>query len=361
MSISYHYHCKVEVLNVKKFWESAHLVAMNKTRVRVRFDGWDEEYDEWIAIGSRRLRVVTNTDEEDCLEALLMHEHNPELLNEDKRPTKRKILGPDDEFWITQARLYEEAERNKKRRGKPKDDEVSSEQQDVVATTIEVLDVRRELTVFPPNMYGYYLMQHVHVLQMDRKFYEARLVAMANGKVKVHYCGWSHKLDEAVTCGSPRIQMWKGEDINVCVEPEYAAGAQIVPNEENVQDMLAETDTVQPSIPSFVRRSMRARKPTYKCREGSPSEVSAAFLSLHPFGVPDEDKENDARNRMRKNKQLFIEQPEYYREPDASNDGNGIGRIVFCFRRSCISYQNLQCHRRWSMCYLLQAMQSRHQ
>jgi hypothetical protein len=155
--------------------------------------------------------------------------------------------------------------------------------------------------------------------------------------------------------------MWKGEDINVCVEPEYAAGAQIVPNEENVQDMLAETDTVQPSIPSFVRRSMRARKPTYKCREGSPSEVSAAFLSLHPFGVPDEDKENDARNRMRKNKQLFIEQPEYYREPDASNDGNGIGRIVFCFRRSCISYQNLQCHRRWSMCYLLQAMQSRHQ
>jgi hypothetical protein len=317
----YSYQCRVEVLNVKKFWEPGNLVAMDKNRVKVRFNGWDEESDEWITMGSRRLRVMTQVDEENSLECLLVHELNPELLDEARRPTKRKVLGPDDEFWITQARLYEEAERNKKRRGKPKDNDASTEnaQENLAAAELEQ-ENKQELAMFPPNIYGYYLMQHVHVLQMDRKFYEARLVAMANGKVKVHYCGWSKKLEEAVTCGSPRIQLWKGEDINICVEPEYVAGVQVI---QNVPEILPPTDELQPSIPNFVRRSVRTRKPTYKCREGSPSEFSSATLSLHPFGMPDEDKEIDVRNHLRKIKQHFIEQPEYYMETEMNADGNG--------------------------------------
>jgi hypothetical protein len=311
----------VEVLNVKKFWEPGNLVAMDKNRVKVRFDGWDEESDEWITLGSRRLRVTVQVDEENSLEGLLMHELNPELLDEARRPTKRKVLGPDDEFWITQARLHEEAERNKKRRGKLKDDDVSTANlQDNSAEAGLEQEKKQELAMFPPNIYGYYLMQHVHVLQMDRKFYEARLVAMANGKVKVHYCGWSKKLEEAVTCGSPRIQSWKGEDINICVEPEYVAEVQVI---QTVPEIIPSSDEVQPSIPNFVRRSVRTRKPTYKCREGSPSEFSSATLSLHPFGIPDEDKEIDVRNHLRKIKQHFIEQPEYYNELEMDADGNG--------------------------------------
>ncbi|KAG2182854.1 hypothetical protein INT44_005835 [Umbelopsis vinacea] len=323
----YSYQCRVEVLNVKKFWEPGNLVAMDKNRVKVRFEGWGEESDEWITLGSRRLRVMAQVDHENSLESLLVHELNPELLDEARRPTKRRVLGPDDEFWITQARLYEEAERNKKRRGKPKDDDTENSQDNLAMAEVEK-ENKQELAMFPPNIYGYYLMQHVHVLQMDRKFYEARLVAMANGKVKVHYCGWNKKLEEAVTCGSPRIQPWRGGDINICVEPEYVAGVQVI---QSVPEILPPTDEVQPSIPNFVRRSVRTRKPTYKCREGSPSEFSSATLWLHPFGVPDEDKEIEVRNHLRKIKQRFIEQPEYYNEMDLDADGNGdIATVIFC-------------------------------
>ncbi|KAG2182150.1 hypothetical protein INT43_007077 [Umbelopsis isabellina] len=312
------YQCQVEVQNVKKFWENGHLVQMDKSRVKVRYDGWDEDCDEWFPIGSRRLRLLARPVDENVLESLLIFDSNPEMQDAHKASGKHKVIGPNDEFWLKEARRLQEIEENKKRRGKAMDVDPDNAGETNVENSKTQDTKPLEYQPFSPNIYGYYLMQHVHILQMDRKFYEARLVAMANGNVKVHYCGWNAKLDEAVPCGSPRIQQWKGNDINVCVDPDYAAGATSLTSDDAVQKMLSPTDSIQPSIPSFVRRSMRERKPTYKCREESPSELSTALISLHPFGLPDD--LIDGRNRHRKIKDQIIELAEYYQEPEVGEN-----------------------------------------
>ncbi|KAJ2959449.1 hypothetical protein NQZ79_g5096 [Umbelopsis isabellina] len=326
------YQCHVEVQNVKKFWENGHLVKMDKNRVKVRYDGWDEDCDEWFPIGSRRLRLLARPVDDNILESLLIVESNPEMQDAHKTSNKHKVIGPNDEFWLKEARRLQEIEDNKKRRGKA----ISLDPDNTEETSVENSQKTQEAKPleyqpFPPNIYGYYLMQHVHILQMDRKFYEARLVAMANGNVKVHYCGWNSKLDEAVPCGSPRIQQWKGNDINVCVDPDYAAGATLLTGDDAVQKMLSPTDLMQPSIPTFVRRSMRERKPTYKCREESPSELSTALISLHPFGLPDD--LIDGRNRHRKIKDQIIELAEYYQEPEIGENQTAIVErpwVIYC-------------------------------
>lgn len=52
------YQQKVEVLNINGLWYKGSLVMMNKGKVKVKYDGWDDQ-DEWIIMGSRRLRVAS--------------------------------------------------------------------------------------------------------------------------------------------------------------------------------------------------------------------------------------------------------------------------------------------------------------
>jgi hypothetical protein len=48
----------VEVLNINGYWYRGTLEMMNKGKVKVKYDGWEDQ-DEWIIMGSRRLRAVT--------------------------------------------------------------------------------------------------------------------------------------------------------------------------------------------------------------------------------------------------------------------------------------------------------------
>jgi hypothetical protein len=94
--VRFTYQCQVEIQNVKKFWENGHLVQMDKNRVKVRYDGWDEDCDEWFPIASRRLRLLARPVDEINLESLLIYESNPELQDAHKNPTKHKVIGPND-------------------------------------------------------------------------------------------------------------------------------------------------------------------------------------------------------------------------------------------------------------------------
>ncbi|KAI8875798.1 hypothetical protein K501DRAFT_327341 [Backusella circina FSU 941] len=102
----------VEVLNTrsgkKKFWEFGRLVEMKPGKVRVHYEGWSDLYDEWIMVGSRRIRVAQEQipqkeDNDEVIAApvpktndLLMTELNPEIRDEVKRNKKHKILSAKD-------------------------------------------------------------------------------------------------------------------------------------------------------------------------------------------------------------------------------------------------------------------------
>lgn len=118
----------VEILNTRsgksKFWERGTLVAMRPGQVKVHYEGWTDDYDEWLMVGSRRIRITSEDEVENSVteqtnepmisdvsdkskhirkdrsksarNELLMAESNPELTDEVKKNRKRQIVLPQD-------------------------------------------------------------------------------------------------------------------------------------------------------------------------------------------------------------------------------------------------------------------------
>ncbi|GAA5801238.1 hypothetical protein HPULCUR_006682 [Helicostylum pulchrum] len=144
----------VEVLNTRsgktKFWESGTLVAMRPGQVRVHYEGWADVYDEWIMVGSRRIRIAA-TSSNDTLPTpenqtdttlnntqvngktssggndLLIAEFNPEVLEEAKKNRKHQLVRPQDYqelgMLVSLDELAVKEAQKKKRREKKKNQE----------------------------------------------------------------------------------------------------------------------------------------------------------------------------------------------------------------------------------------------
>ncbi|ORX49517.1 hypothetical protein DM01DRAFT_1409486 [Hesseltinella vesiculosa] len=74
---------------------------------------------------------------------------------------------------------------------------------------------------FVANVYGYDYMQHVQVLHLDKKWYEARLLLLDRNRVKIHYCGWPDLFDEYVAIGSRRLQVIENDHEVECAESHF--------------------------------------------------------------------------------------------------------------------------------------------
>ncbi|ORY92997.1 hypothetical protein BCR43DRAFT_496172 [Syncephalastrum racemosum] len=154
----YTYDLAVEVLNTrtarKKFWDRGHLVEMRPGQVKVRYDGWSEVYDEWIKVGSRRIRTLEDASHTDgttdpqssmalsplstavtttpantarqsgpemsAINELLIMEKNPELSKRSGDKGKHRVLGPDDYLRLGYLVDMEAEILQKKKRGRPK-------------------------------------------------------------------------------------------------------------------------------------------------------------------------------------------------------------------------------------------------
>ncbi|KAG0171140.1 hypothetical protein DFQ30_001412 [Apophysomyces sp. BC1015] len=284
----YVYNQCVEVLNTRsgrnKFWERAQLVAMKPGQVCVRYEGWSDAYDEWMMVGSRRIRPAqseTATPETSLAKptaakgsaknALLVTEANPELVEEHKKKRQRLILGPEDYQKLgllvnpddpvkkgrgrgrqkksqveTTSHVCDHPESEEgnddddeeyhtgKRRRKSKVKKVKTKGRVRPNTKAPVEDPKPTATVyssrnhkpsddhgFVANVYGYDYMQHVQVLHLDKKWYEGRLVSMDRTRVRVHYCGWPDGFDEQVALGSRRLQVIENDHEVECVQPDY--------------------------------------------------------------------------------------------------------------------------------------------
>lgn len=64
----YDYMQHVQVLHLDKKWYEGRLVRIDRNRVLVHYCGWADEFDEYIAVGSRRIQVIENDHEVECLE-----------------------------------------------------------------------------------------------------------------------------------------------------------------------------------------------------------------------------------------------------------------------------------------------------
>ncbi|KAF9904049.1 hypothetical protein BX616_001415, partial [Lobosporangium transversale] len=52
----------VKVLNIDGTWYFGSMVNLENGRIKIHFDGWGSEWDEWIASDSRRLKVLTEEE-----------------------------------------------------------------------------------------------------------------------------------------------------------------------------------------------------------------------------------------------------------------------------------------------------------
>lgn len=154
----YAYNQPVEILNTRtaktKFWDRGRLIAMRPGEVKVRYDGWGEIYDEWLKVGSRRIRLVSSEDNNEsplhsdnnnnvtgegasqhqlqppsssssaatpflaAANSLLLTESNPELKDEAKKKKKRRVLGPEDYLQLGYVVSLDNPP-PQKRRGRP--------------------------------------------------------------------------------------------------------------------------------------------------------------------------------------------------------------------------------------------------
>ncbi|KAL0083612.1 hypothetical protein J3Q64DRAFT_1138065 [Phycomyces blakesleeanus] len=130
----YVYDQPIEILNTRssknKFWERGRLIGMCPGKVLVRYDGWGEVYDEWVMVGSRRIRpaaaqIESSGDQKSSTMAstentaptstlnggsastkkrakqaarndLLVTEANPEVEDEARKKRQHRVLGPED-------------------------------------------------------------------------------------------------------------------------------------------------------------------------------------------------------------------------------------------------------------------------
>ncbi|KAI8149976.1 hypothetical protein BJV82DRAFT_585375 [Fennellomyces sp. T-0311] len=303
----YSYNQPIEILNTRtgknKFWERGKLIEMKPNQVKVRYDGWSELYDEWFMVGSRRIRPVSTTDPGastpylPITTDLMVPEANPELKNKASR--QHRVLGIEDYEqlgYLVSANATPPARRGRppKKPSAPKPETAetpsSSEASDYAhqkrtirrrrqkrpnkkrkqvkchpeppsQKIVSTGSLRRGTAAnadndahgFVANDYGFDYMQHVQVLNLDKKWYEARLVRMDRNRVLIHYCGWVDKFDEYVALGSRRLQVIENAHEVECVEPNYQERYEALLLEQQNQDITHEQTS------SVTRRNNRRR------------------------------------------------------------------------------------------------------
>ncbi|KAL9549210.1 hypothetical protein PS6_006192 [Mucor atramentarius] len=201
----------VEILDTKhsksKSWYDGTLVEMKPGYIKVHYNQWPETYDEWLMIGSRRIRIADggNVAKEDMCrsdEHLMVLAEDPDAQHEAKR--KRRSVGM-------------QQKRQKSMNSRPE----QSSTRPITSNRVAHLKAA-EAEQFVPNVYGYYYMQHVTVLHCDKRHYEARIVGIQKNKVKIHYCGWADEFDELIPNDSKRLQAIDTTNQVECIEPDYS-------------------------------------------------------------------------------------------------------------------------------------------
>ncbi|CAG8450393.1 7504_t:CDS:10 [Gigaspora rosea] len=260
---------KVEVLNIDKVWYPATIVIVEKAQVKVHFDGWEKEFDEWISVDSRRLRAHTAENNPDCLSKpnkkdssdiqsrsnasmfSIIDGSDSESLSSCPDTDSESDAGyssnsPESELTtlsdesdseynnvsnsnnINSARLRHRAGYRKNvtlsRQSVPEPKSSQPKESLCESCKIMHLNVQRVgsldlcsycRTLFDDDntirfrragQYGFQPHKRVKILCRDSEWYAATQVDVVNGRIRVHFDGWSDKFDEWVPAGSQRMK-----------------------------------------------------------------------------------------------------------------------------------------------------------
>jgi hypothetical protein len=71
----------VQLLHLDNKWYEGRLISMDRNRLRVHYCGWPDLFDEYVTVGSRRLQMVENDHEVQCIEPGYMDRYQDILKN----------------------------------------------------------------------------------------------------------------------------------------------------------------------------------------------------------------------------------------------------------------------------------------
>ncbi|CAG8718088.1 6471_t:CDS:10, partial [Cetraspora pellucida] len=228
---------KVEVLNIDKVWYPAKIVIVEKTQVKVHFDGWGREFDEWISVDSRRLKAqVADNNSDDCLSKPIKKD-NDDIQTANSPESELTTLSDesDSEYNTVSNSSSIGSARLRRRTGYRKNVTLSrhsvpepkaSQPKESLCESCKImhLNVQRvgsldlcsycralfdddnTIRFRRAGQYGFQPHKRVKILGRDSKWYPATQVDVANGRIRVHFDGWSDKFDEWVPAGSQRMK-----------------------------------------------------------------------------------------------------------------------------------------------------------
>ncbi|CAI2163962.1 8925_t:CDS:10 [Funneliformis geosporum] len=283
---------RVKVLNVDSIWYPGTIIAIDKTKVRVRFDGWDAKYDEWVSKDSRRLRVMSD---EEILEIQKNSSQNNNVAMAKQRSIFNKNIEKHEIIPDTkdpQTKFSTKSKRTRKRTAvKPT---ISNDTKKVQSTpTKKIIDHKQKksnprsqtptiirkknkcnsceslfdklekvgaielctkcVPLFAPQLtrvkafaHDFTLDQKVQVLNIDKIWYPARIVKVEKSRIKVHFDGWGKKFDEWISVESRRLKSsTENEENNL---PNYIETNQDNLDQNHIQSKASTSKSPQKSI-----------------------------------------------------------------------------------------------------------------
>ncbi|CAG8488341.1 2903_t:CDS:10 [Ambispora gerdemannii] len=258
-SHDYELHNRVEVLNFDKVWYPGKVVKVEKTKVKVHYDGWSQEYDEWLWVDSQRLRKFVevieieenNKAQEKPQENQIKQNFNAATQNITLVPYVNIEVIPFDNLSISKqsTSVVDSISEPKNRRRTRKAKAPSKSFGDTSETgssskrlpppnpkkcescNIMHLNVQRvgslELCSYCRSLfgedtsgrskrggqYGFEIYKRVKVMSHDGEWYPGMMMDFQNGKIRVNFDGWSSSFDEWVPAESSRLQEMTLEEI----------------------------------------------------------------------------------------------------------------------------------------------------
>ncbi|CAB5184504.1 uncharacterized protein OCT59_029662 [Rhizophagus irregularis] len=345
---------RVKVLNVDSIWYPGTIIAMDKTKVRVRFDGWDAKYDEWVSKDSRRLRVMS--DEEILEIQENSSQNNYEMIKQHlidkiekresisittvtedpqtdfslkskrtkKRPTKKQTSSGDNtkkvrgspKLQLSQTKKsidHKQKKNNSHSRPKSPTNVVKKKCNSCenIFDKLEKVGALELCTkcvpLFAPQLtrikafaHDFTLDQKVQVLNIDKIWYPARIVNVEKSRVKVHFDGWGKRFDEWISVESRRLKALSEDEVNeVQKENHLSDDADNRQNKSN-QDQNQTKASTSESSPKFDSVDDKPKKDSVCSRDIDKERQLNAYKLKEILGsdseslssVPDSDSDS---------------------------------------------------------------------
>ncbi|KAJ1728514.1 hypothetical protein LPJ61_003996, partial [Coemansia biformis] len=243
----------VEVMNANRTWYLGRVISYADRKFLIHFNGWDHSHDEWVAVGSKRMRAAVANGTGDDAEAeedarkicvVLVNEYNACIDDQEKREAeradaRRKARQPRRTpvnprlASLTGAAMAMHVDAQNSSGGNDGDGEAQSAQidddddDDEGGEDVEPISVDSGYVAVPQLLrvkdYVKLFRKGMCVAARDRNklWWKAEITDIKTFRLRIHYCGFSASWDEWMEMNTQRIMF---EDAESAAPEEVATG-----------------------------------------------------------------------------------------------------------------------------------------